>query len=115
MGNTTLRDEFNSLRASVNSFLGSQGTWNQKHDEHSREVLGKLDEKIDKLFSMQEKQIESFGKLNCAEHSTRMDLRHKLSGEKIRSVEKRLAWVWGVMGFSLVALALKKIYAFVGG
>ena len=111
----TLSDELSELRSSVERFLGSQLTWNDKHDQHSHEVLESINKNIQKLFEANEVLIKSFGNLNCKEHSTRIDLSRLVTEEKVSSVEKRVNWLWAVLGLGAATTILKSVYSFIKG
>lgn len=101
MGAKTLREDFAELKGTVNTFCAGQAGWNEAHDKHSREVLAGIEKSTDKLFTMQESMIEKFGKLPCAEHGTRMESIRLVANAKISSVEKRVKWIWGIIGGSV--------------
>lgn len=98
MGDKTLREDFGDLRATVNTFCALQTQWNEAHDKHSREVLEGIKDRTSKLFDMQEKMLEKFGELPCREHDTRMESIKQVANAKIVSVEKRVKWLWGLLG-----------------
>lgn len=108
----THNQDISELSNSVNRFIGSQETWNKKHDQRSREVLGVISKNIDKLFTMNETLIKNFGELNCKEHSTRMEKNEVIADQKIKSVEKRVTWLWRIAGGTAVVALVRSIYEY---
>lgn len=101
----TLRDEFIELKGTVQTFCAVQTNWNEAHDKHSTEVLKGIKASTDKLFTLHEKMIEKVSLLPCREHDTRMESIKTVSNVKIASVEKRVKWIWGIIGGGVLAVA----------
>ena len=95
MGDKTLREDFSDLRVTLKGFISKQDTWSDMHDAHSRKVLTGIEKNTDKLFSMHETVIEKVNDLSVAHAETRA---------QVVSVEKRVKWLWAILGGSVAAV-----------
>lgn len=113
MDDAAFLNSINDLKVTVNSALSAQTIWNQKHDEHSQAIIASIDKKFVKLFSMHENVITKVGAFPCNEHDTRMKLNKVIVEEKIGSTEKRVGWLWGVLGVAAFAVLAKVLYEYI--
>lgn len=102
----TLRDDFGELKLTVTTFCAVQEGWNKAHDKHSREVLESITHSIDRLVSSHETLVEKVLTLPCGEHDIRIKSAERVTSTKIKSVEKRITWLWSLVGGGLGATVI---------
>jgi len=96
--------DINDLDVTINSFLSAQTVWNEKHDKRSSEVLQSIDRKTTKLFDLHENLIEKVGALNCGQ---------AIVNQKIAGTDKRLDWLWRIIGVTALAMLFKAVYEYI--